>query len=86
MEPATDYSTDARLIEFRLQTLERAVHELTIYRARQQSTMDKTQRDVDEAHNKLRLLVSRERYKAWTAIATAFTAVVAAIVAFFHNH
>lgn len=86
MDPQDEYRADARLIFFRLEELERQAHELTLFRATQTATTEKTQRDVDEAHNKLRLLVSRERYKAWTAIATAVTAAVAAIVAFFHGH
>ncbi len=77
----TEYRADSRLIFYRLEQLERQAHDMLLFKAAQDELTAKTKRDVDEAHNKLRLIVARERYKAWTAIAGAVTAAVAAVAA-----
>jgi hypothetical protein len=80
-QPQGEYRYDQRLIFFRLEQLERQVHDLAAFRTEQNLVTSKARQDVDAAHEKLRLLASRERYKAWSAIAAAFTAMIAAIVA-----
>lgn len=82
-EAEADYRADRRLLLFRIDQLEEQARELMAFRAAQLELTAKTKQDVDAAHQKLRLIVTRERYKAFTAIATAVTAAVAAIAAYF---
>jgi hypothetical protein len=80
MEPTGEYREDDRLIFWRLEKLESEVKALMSVQISQQASADKAKRDVDEAHSKLRLLATRERYRAWTAIAAAVSACIALLL------